>query len=70
MAQQQLRIGHVAAIVDDILRYRRGGDIVLEEQAIRTYEEILGCGVEHSRSCSVREQLADFARMVASEVRS
>lgn len=59
------RIGHVIAIVDDILRYRANGDIVLEEQAIRTYEEILSCGVEHAQSRSVREQLADLAKAVS-----
>jgi hypothetical protein len=58
------RIGHVQAAVDEILRYRRRGDVVLEEQALRTYEDILANGVEYSRSTSIREQLAELARLV------
>ena len=53
------RIGHVQATVDEILRYRHNGDVVLEGQARRTLAEILAQGIEHARSQSVREQLAD-----------
>ena len=62
------RIGHVQAIVDEILRHRYNGDVVLEGQARRTLAEILAQGIEHARSQSVREQLADA--LAAVEVQS
>lgn len=52
------RIGHVTSLVDEIVRYRDRGDVVLETQARRQLDEILSIGIEHARSKSVREELA------------
>ena len=62
------RIGHVMALVDEILRYRHAGRVVEEEQSRRTLDEVLSIGIEHARSKSVREQLA--SALAAIEVRS